>query len=245
MSIAKHRFKDAVYGQFARIGKAVSSPKRLELLDLLYQTERTVESLAREASLSIANTSGHLQVLRAACLVAAQKKGLHVICRIADPAVAGFFLAMRKLAEARLAEIEQIACSFFGERERFEPVDRGTLLERARQGEMTVLDVRPPEEYLAGHLPGAISSPLPELKRRRAELPKSQEVVAYCRGPYCVLSAEAVELLRSAGFRAVRFEEGFGTGRRAGSPWPSAQQPIGIGKPCSTDETRRIRRECL
>lgn len=208
MSTTKRHFKDAVYEQFARIGKAVSSPKRLELLDLLCQTERSVEALAREASLSIANASRHLQILRAARLVEAEKQGLHVIYRISDPAVGEFFLSLRKLSEARLAEIEQITRSFFADRDGLEPVNQETLLDRVREGAVTVLDVRPHEEYLSGHLPGAVSIPLPELKRRLAELPRNQEVVAYCRGPYCVLSAEAVELLRSEGFRAIRFEEG-------------------------------------
>jgi len=208
MSTSKRHFKDAIYEQFARVGKAVSSPKRLELLDLLCQTERSVESLAKEASLSIANTSRHLQVLRAARLVEAEKNGLHVIYRIADPTVGEFFLSLRKLSEVRLAEIEQITRSFFADRDGLEPVNQETLLGRVREGAVTVLDVRPAEEYLSGHLPGAVSIPLQELKRRLAELPRDREVVAYCRGPYCVLSAEAVELLRSKGFRAIRFEEG-------------------------------------
>ncbi len=208
MSTPKRYFKDAVYGQFARIGKAVSSPKRLELLDLLCQTERSVDALAREASLSIANASRHLQILRAARLVEAEKRGLHVIYRLADPAVGECFLAMRTLAEARLAEIEQITRSFFGGEEYFEPVNQEVLLGRVREGAVTVLDVRPYEEYLSGHLPGAISIPLPELKRRLGELPRNREIVAYCRGPYCVLSAEAVELLRAEGFKAIRFEKG-------------------------------------
>jgi rhodanese-related sulfurtransferase len=208
MPISKRHFKDAVYEQFARVGKAVSSPKRLELLDLLCQTERNVEALAQEASLSVANTSRHLQILRAARLVEAEKRGLHVTYRIADLAVGEFFLAMRKLAESRLAEIEQITRSFFTGEESFEPVSQETLLYRVQEGAVTVLDVRPSDEYRSGHLPGAVSIPLPELRHRLAELPRDREVVAYCRGPYCVLSAEAVELLRSEGFRAIRFEEG-------------------------------------
>jgi rhodanese-related sulfurtransferase len=222
VSTPKRRFKDAIYEQFARVGKAVSSPKRLELLDLLCQTERTVESLAREAGLTIANTSRHLQVLRAARLVEARKQGLHVIYRVADPAVGEFIFAMRQLAEARLAEIERISRAFMGERESFEPVNGATLLDRVQAGEVTVLDVRPPEEYLSGHLPGAISVPLPDLKRRLAELPKDQEIVAYCRGPYCVLSAEAVKLLRAAGFRAVRIEEGV-------QDWQARGLPLAFG----------------
>ncbi len=208
MTASERRFKDAIYEQFARIGKAVSSPKRLELLDLLCQAERSVEALASAANLSTANTSQHLQVLRGARLVEAEKNGLHVIYRVAEPAVGEFFLVMRSLGQARLAEIEQISRDFFGGEKDFEAVGQQVLLERIREGEATLLDVRPAEEFLAGHLPGAISIPLPELRRRLEELPRDREVLAYCRGPYCVLSAEAVELLRAEGFAALRFEEG-------------------------------------
>jgi rhodanese-related sulfurtransferase/DNA-binding MarR family transcriptional regulator len=201
-------FKDSVYDQFARIGKAVSSPKRLEILDLLCQGERTVEVLAREAGLSVANASRHLQVLRSARLVEAQKEGVFVRYRLADEAVCEFFRAMRSLAEKRLAEVEQIRRGFLAGREWMEPVNRHSLLDKVRKGEVTVLDVRPQEEYLAGHVPGAISVPLEELKRRLSELPRGQEIVAYCRGPYCVLAVQAVEILRKRGFRALRMEEG-------------------------------------
>jgi rhodanese-related sulfurtransferase/DNA-binding transcriptional ArsR family regulator len=208
MSIPKCQYKDAIYDQFARIGKAVASPKRLELLDLLCQGERTVEVLAREANLSVANTSQHLQVLRSTHLVETEKRGLHVVYRIADPKVGDFYHALRSLAESRLAEVEQLTRRFFGDRQGLEAVARETLLERVDAGIVTVLDVRPPEEYRAGHLPGALSIPLPELRRRLAELPRDREIVAYCRGPYCLLSVEAVEILRAEGFRAVRIEEG-------------------------------------
>ena len=201
-------FKDAIYEQFARIGKAVSSPKRLELLDLLCQGPRTVEVLAKESGLTVANTSQHLQVLRAARLVETEKEGQYVIYRLADQNVCEFFRAMRVLAESRLAEVEQIKRRFLEGREGMEPVDRKALLERVRKGAVTVLDVRPKEEYHAGHLPGAISIPLKELQLRLSDLPRDQEIVAYCRGPYCVLSIQAVELLRSRGFKAVRIEEG-------------------------------------
>ncbi len=201
-------FKDAIYEQFARIGKAVSSPKRLELLDLLCQGPRTVEVLAKESGLTVANTSQHLQVLRAARLAETEKEGLYVIYRLADQNVCEFFRAMRVLAESRLAEVEQIKRRFLEGREGMEPVDRKALLERVRKGAVTVLDVRPKEEYHAGHLPGAISIPLKELQLRLSDLPRDQEIVAYCRGPYCVLSIQAVELLRSRGFEAVRIEAG-------------------------------------
>jgi rhodanese-related sulfurtransferase len=211
-------FKDAIYEQFARIGKAVSSPKRLELLDLLCQSERTVEVLAQESSLTLANASQHLQVLRAARLVESEKEGLFVIYRLADQAVCEFFRAMRVLAESRLAEVEQIKRRFLEGREGMEPVDRKALLELVREGVVTVLDVRPVEEYKAGHIPGALSLPLKELELRLSELPRDQEIVAYCRGPYCVLSIQAIEILRAKGFNAIRLEEGIQDLRAMGFP---------------------------
>jgi rhodanese-related sulfurtransferase len=201
-------FKDAIYEQFARIGKAVSSPKRLELLDLLCQGPRTVEVLAKESGLTVANASQHLQVLRSARLVETEKEGLFVTYRLADPAVCEFFRTMRVLAESRLAEVEQIKRQFLEGREGMEPVDREELLALVRQGAVTVLDVRPVEEFKAGHVAGALSIPLDELKLRLSDLPRDQEIVAYCRGPYCVLSVAAVEMLRAEGFHAIRIEEG-------------------------------------
>jgi rhodanese-related sulfurtransferase len=200
--------KDAIYEQFARLGKAVSAPKRLELLDLLCQGPRTVEALADQAALSIANASQHLQVLRAARLVEAEKQGLHVEYRLAGDDVSRFFLALRNLAEGRLAEVAVVAREYLGARDAMETVAGDELLRRVKQGEVTVLDVRPPEEYRAGHIPGAVSIPLGELKARFRELPKNRDVVAYCRGPYCVFAVEAVELLRKKGFRAHRMKEG-------------------------------------
>ena len=205
---SKRQFKDAIYDQFARIGKAISSPKRLELLELLCQGERTVEALAAEAELSIANTSQHLQVLRAARLVEASKEGLYVTYRIADSAVGDFIRSIQVLAEKQLAEVEQISRRFFEAKRGLEPLDRDALVKRVRKGEVVVLDVRPAEEYRAGHIPGALSIPIQQLKRRLSELPKSQDIVAYCRGPYCVFSDQAVELLRAKGFQAVRLDEG-------------------------------------
>jgi rhodanese-related sulfurtransferase len=201
-------FKDAIYEQFARIGKAVSSPKRLELLDLLCQGPRSVEVLAKESGLTVANASQHLQVLRTSRLVETEKEGLFVIYRLADQAVCEFFRAMRVLAESRLAEVEQIKRQFLEGREGMAPVDREELLALVRQGAVTVLDVRPVEEFKAGHLAGALSIPLGELKLRLSDLPRDQEIAAYCRGPYCVLSVEAVEMLRAEGFQAIRIEEG-------------------------------------
>ena len=187
---------------------AYSYLKRLELLDVLCQGPRTVEVLAKESNLTVANASQHLQVLRAARLVETEKEGLFVIYRLADQTVCEFFRAMRVLAESRLAEVEQIKRQFLEGREGMEPVNREALLELVRKGAVTVLDVRPAEEYNAGHIPGAISIPLKELQQRLSDLPRDQEIVAYCRGPYCVLSIQAVEMLRAKGFKAVRIEEG-------------------------------------
>ena len=201
-------FKDAIYEQFARIGKAVASPIRLELLDLLCQGPRTVEVLAKESGQTVANASQHLQVLRTSRLVETEKNGLFVTYRLADPTVCEFFRSMRILAEIRLAEVEQIKRQFLAGREGMEPVDRKELLALVRQGAVAVLDVRPVDEFKAGHVAGALSIPLKELKLRLSDLPRDQEIVAYCRGPYCVLSVEAVEFLRAEGFRAIRIEEG-------------------------------------
>jgi DNA-binding transcriptional ArsR family regulator len=183
MKNPNRRFKDSIYEQFARIGKAVSSPKRLELLDLLCQGEKTVESIARETGLTIANASQHLQVLRAARLVDAEREGYYVKCRLADQMVCQFFHSMRVLAEDRLAEIEMIKRRFLRSRGDMEPVDRNALLQRLREGAVTVLDVRPEDEYRAGHIPGAMSVPLDQLEKLLSELPREQEIVAYCRGP--------------------------------------------------------------
>ncbi len=212
------RFKNAIYEELSRIGKSVASPARLELLDLLCQGPRTVEALANQAGLSVANASQHLRTLRAARLVQADKDGLYVTYRIADDQVCSFFLALRSLAEDRLAEIEQIVRQFMEDREPMEPLEKRRLLERVRQGAATVLDVRPKEEYIAGHIPGAVSVPLDELEDYLADLPSDEEIVAYCRGPYCVLAVQAVEVLRAKGFRAVRLEDGVPDWRRRGFP---------------------------
>ncbi|OQY55371.1 MAG: ArsR family transcriptional regulator [Desulfobacteraceae bacterium 4572_88] len=208
MKSPNRQFKDAIYEQFSRIGKAVSSPKRLEMLDLLCQGEKTVETLSRETGLTVANTSQHLQTLRAARLVEAEKEGPYVRYSLADQTVSEFFRSMRMLAENRLAEVEMINRRFLEGREDMEPVVRSDLLKRVKEGAVTVLDVRPVEEYQAGHLPGALSVPLGRLEELLASLPKDQEIVAYCRGPYCVLALKAVEILRKKGFGATRLEEG-------------------------------------
>lgn len=213
---AQRRFKDAIYEQLARLGKAVSAPKRLELLDLLCQGPRTVEALAEQAAISVANASQHLKILRAARLVAAEKKGLYVEYRLADDEVCRFFVALRGLAESRLAEVVQVTREYLQARGAMEAVEGDELLRRVKRGEVTVLDVRPREEYRAGHIPGAISIPVGELRARLAELPKNREVVAYCRGPYCVMAVEAVELLRKKGFEAQRMEQGVADWRARG-----------------------------
>lgn len=208
--------KTAVYGQIARIGQAVSSPSRLELLELLSQGPRTVEALARQTGRSVATTSHHLQVLRRARLVEAEKAGLYVTYRLADLRVDAFLLELRHLAESRLAEIQQLTRTFLEARGALEPVDNEELLRRVRSGDVTVVDVRPREEYAAAHIPGAISVPLADLPKRLQELPKRREVVAYCRGPYCVMALDAVDLLRRKGFRARRLEEGVSEWRARG-----------------------------
>lgn len=208
MATPHRRFKDTIYEQFARLGKAISAPKRLELLDLLCQGPRTVEALAEQASVSVANASQHLQVLRAARLVEAEKKGLYVEYRLANDEVSSFFLALRGLAESQLAEVDQVARQYFEKRGAMEAIEGDELMRRVKNGEVTVLDVRPSEEYRAGHIPGALSIPVSELKTRLKELSKTREIVAYCRGPYCVMAVEAVELLRRKGFNAHRMEQG-------------------------------------
>lgn len=202
------QLKDMLYDQVARIGKAACSPKRLELIELLCQGEKTVDALAREASISMKLASAHLRELRAARLVETTKQGKNVIYRIANRAVAEFWVAIRSLAEDRLVELrlalEQMA-THPGE---MAPQDRKSLVKLAKQGEVIVLDVRPSDEYEAAHLPFARSLPLDELKNRLAELPVGKTIVAYCRGPYCLMARDAVDLLRKKGYDAVRMPEG-------------------------------------
>ncbi len=214
----RRMLKNALYGQLARIGKGVSSPQRLELLDLLSQGEKSVETLAAQAGLTIKNASAHLRVLRSARLVEPRKEARHVYYRLPDESVSNFFLALRGLAESRLAEVREVAREYFNGPVGMTPVDRQRLLERARTGEVTVLDVRPAAEFRAGHIPGARSVPLDELEQTLGSIPRDQDVVAYCRGPYCVLALEAVELLRAEGYRAVRLEDGVAEWRAAGLP---------------------------
>lgn len=210
--------KEALYAQFSRLGKVVASPRRIELLELLAQAERSVEELARMTGMPTGNTSAQLQVLNRARLVESRRRGKQVLYRLADESVDHFLVALRQLARTRLAEVEQVARDYFDARDDLEPVSGPELLERIRQRQVQVIDVRPREEYEAGHIPGAVSVPLPELKGRLAELPGELELVAYCRGPYCVLAPQAIEMLRQAGFRARRLDVGFPEWRLARLP---------------------------
>ena len=200
--------KDRIYEQLARVGKAISSSKRLELLDLLRQGPRSVEALAGESGLSVANASRHLQVLRQAQLVEVEKHGKQVVYSVGDQKVCEFFQTMCSLAEARLADFERLMRKVAENDPYLEEVDRSLLMQRAREGSITVLDVRPAQEYAAGHIPGAVSVPLNELEERIQEISPENKIVAYCRGPYCLLASRAVELLRSKGFEAVRIRDG-------------------------------------
>jgi rhodanese-related sulfurtransferase/DNA-binding transcriptional ArsR family regulator len=204
------KFHTELYGRYARIGKALASPVRVEILDVLAQGPRTVEVLSREIGGTVANVSWHLQILLSARLVTGSRRGLFVRYGLAGEEVADFLPQFRELARLRLAEIDQVARIFLGaaNAEGVEPVDGGELLRRVHAGEVTVFDFRPFEEYEAGHLPGAISMPLDELRERMLKLPKDQEIVAYCRGPHCVLAVEAVEWLRKNGYRDERLELG-------------------------------------
>jgi rhodanese-related sulfurtransferase len=212
-------FKDEVFEQFARVASALGSPKRVEIVDLLAQGERSVESLASAAAMGVGNTSRHLQILKAAGLVASRRDGLRVIYRVADESVVDGYLGLRSLAEARLAEVRLLAQAFFGQVDGAEPVSLADL--RSRAGEVTLVDVRPRLEFEAGHLPGAVSIPLEDLAERMADLDQATPVVAYCRGPYCVLAAQAVARLRAAGLTANRLAGGPPDWRAAGLPLAS------------------------
>jgi rhodanese-related sulfurtransferase len=209
--------KTALFDEFARAAKALASGRRIELVDVLANGERTVEALAGEVGLSVANTSQHLQILRQAGLVGSRRQGTSVHYRLAGPEVFELWRTLRTLAASRLAEVERLAVAYLGGRDDLEPVTREELARRLEDGDdLVVLDVRPAAEYAAGHLPGAVSIPVGELRRRLAELPADREVVAYCRGPYCAFAHEAVALLRQEGFSARRLEDGLPEWQAAG-----------------------------
>jgi DNA-binding transcriptional ArsR family regulator/rhodanese-related sulfurtransferase len=219
MADAAHRhFKDRLYGHFAQLGKALASPVRIEFLELLAQSERTVESLAEETGVSLPNASQHLQALRRAGLVDSRKEKLFVRYRLSDHAVGELCIALRKVAEQRSAELDRLVREHFADRSDAEAVAMADLLKRARSADVVILDTRPANEYAAGHIAGAVSVPVDELQRKLKQLPRNKDYVAYCRGPYCVYADRAVELLRASGRRAHRLLEGFPEWRLAGFP---------------------------
>jgi len=210
--------KDHLYGQVARIGKAISSPKRLELIELLCQGEKPVEVLAEQAQISVKLTSAHLKELRQANLVETRKEGKYVVYRLAGPSVADLWVNLRAQAEERLVELQVALAGLVTHRDELESMDAATILKKAVLGDVVVLDVRPAAEFAAAHLPHAHSLPLDELKKRLAELPKDLPVVAYCRGPLCLMAKDAVALLRKKGYRAIHLTDGVAEWRARGLP---------------------------
>lgn len=210
--------KQALYSEFAAVARAFGSPRRLEILEQLAQAERGVDALATRVGQSVANVSQHLQLLKRAGLVTSRRDGKFVRYRLMNGAVLDTLSALFKIAESNLVEVERIRRRYFSDRDGMEPVSRDELLRRTREGLVTVLDVRPSDEFEAAHLPGAVSIPLDNLEKRLAELNPEQEIVAYCRGPWCVMSFEAVALLRARGFRVRRLEEGLPQWKAAGLP---------------------------
>lgn len=200
--------RDLIYGELGRVGQALSSPRRLHLMNLLFQRAKTVEELAEESGQSVAATSAHLKVLREARLVSATKEGRHVRCRIADPSVARLWVAMREVGESRLPGLRELLADYDGDPDSFVALDGQTLLRRVRRGELMLVDVRPRSEYAAGHIPGARSIPFEELEETIAKLPRNTPIVAFCRGPYCAIVRQAVGLMRQGGLDAVRLRSG-------------------------------------
>jgi len=219
MNVSEHReFKDLLFHQLARISRALANPHRLELVDLLAQRERAVDDLARLTGMSVANTSAHLKALRAALLVTVRREGAYSFYRLSSDGVLRVWQAIRSLGQAQFAEIDRILKAFVSGRDQFESVTSAELLDRIRKDKVLVLDVRPEEEYQAGHIAGARSIPVDELGKRLRQIPKGREIVAYCRGPFCVYADEAVLELRRRGYRARRLDIGFPDWRAAGLP---------------------------
>ena len=223
--MARDGFKQDLFAQIARVGKALGNANRLELLEHLAQGERGVEQLAAVSGLSVANTSQHLQALRRLGLVSARKEGLRVFYALSGDDVVALLDTVRRVAEDRIAEVQRLVGTYLTTRDALEPIAAKELLGRARKGLVTVLDVRPEEEYEAGHLPGAINIPLAKLAGRLNRLPKDKEIVAYCRGPYCVLAFEAVARLRKKGLQARRLEDGYPEWRMRGLPVETGTGP--------------------
>ena len=215
-------FKKQLFEQFARVGKVLGSGHRLELLELLAQGERTVENLARLTNLPVANVSQHLQQLRRAALVSTRKHGLYVHYSLASPAVSVLLSAVQTIAESHLSDVNKLVRTYLLSKDKFEPISRLELLARAREGLVTVLDVRPAEEYAAGHVAGAVNVELKDLPKRLREFKRNREIIAYCRGSFCILAYEAVAQLRAKGFTARRLEGGF-------PEWKNAELPTAIG----------------
>lgn len=216
--MSTENFKQDVYAQLARVAKAVGHANRLELLEFVAQGPRGVDELANMTHLSVANASKHLQELRHAGLVRARKEGVRVFYELAGTDVVDLLAALRTVAEARVAEVSQLLRTYITSRDDLEPLPAEELMERARLGLVTVLDVRPPEEYAAGHVPGAINITMDALTNHLRRLPKGREIIAYCRGPYCLLSVDAVALLREKGYKARRMADGFPEWKAAGMP---------------------------
>ncbi len=210
--------KRRLFESFATVAKALGNGHRLELLELLAQGERSVEALTRLTGLTFGNTSQHLQQLRRSGLVAVRKDGKRVFYRLADDEVVALISVLRRIAERNLAEVDRVVAGYFRERDSLEPVSRDELVARMRDDGVTILDLRPPEEFAAGHVPGALNITVEELEEKLGDIPSGREVIAYCRGPYCVLSFEAVALLRQNGFEARRLEDGFPEWKHAGRP---------------------------
>lgn len=210
--------KNLLYEQVSRVSKAMASPKRLELIELLCQCEKSVEALARETDMSVKLASAHLRALRAGRLVDTRKDGKYVLYRLADPSVADLWVSLRNVAEERLVDLQMALRSLLEARAALVGIDRTSILRRAQHGEVIVIDVRPEEEFAAGHLPYARSLPLSELKKRLKQLPKDKPVVAYCRGPFCMMAQDAVALLQKQGFRAQHLKDGVAEWRARGLP---------------------------